>query len=41
VLTLASGPLYGRFGAGGFWAMAALCALAIPLALTLSPPEAT
>jgi MFS transporter, PPP family, 3-phenylpropionic acid transporter len=39
VLTLASGPLYGRFGAGGFWAMAALCALAIPLALTLRPPE--
>jgi MFS transporter, PPP family, 3-phenylpropionic acid transporter len=39
LLTLASGPLYGRFGAGGFWAMAALCALAIPLALTLRPPE--
>ena len=35
LLTLASGPLYGRFGAEGFWAMAALCALAIPLALTL------
>jgi PPP family 3-phenylpropionic acid transporter len=39
VLTLVSGPLYGRFGAGGFWAMAALCVLAIPLALTLRPRE--
>jgi MFS transporter, PPP family, 3-phenylpropionic acid transporter len=40
VLTLASGPLYGRLGPGGFWAMAVLCALAIPLALTLKLPSA-
>jgi len=32
VLTLLSGPLYADFGAYGFWAMAALCALALPLA---------
>jgi PPP family 3-phenylpropionic acid transporter len=30
VLTLASGALYARVGAHGFWAMAALCALAVP-----------
>ncbi len=35
VLTLASGPLYARFGAGGFWAMALLCAAAIPASLAL------
>lgn len=35
-LTLVSGSLYARFGAGAFWAMAALCAAAIPAALTLS-----
>jgi PPP family 3-phenylpropionic acid transporter len=33
--TLASGPLYAAFGARGFWAMAALCAAALPLASTL------
>jgi PPP family 3-phenylpropionic acid transporter len=41
VLTLAAGPLYARFGARGFWAMALLCAVAVPLALTLrldAPP---
>ncbi|PPQ27886.1 MFS transporter [Rhodopila globiformis] len=32
LLTLASGPLYATFGAGGFWVMAALCLLAAPLA---------
>jgi PPP family 3-phenylpropionic acid transporter len=31
LLTLVSGVLYGRFGAQGFWVMAALCALAFPL----------
>jgi MFS transporter, PPP family, 3-phenylpropionic acid transporter len=31
LLTLASGALYGRLGAQGFWVMAALCALAFPL----------
>jgi MFS transporter, PPP family, 3-phenylpropionic acid transporter len=35
VLTLASGALYANFGAAGFWAMAALCAVALPLTLTL------
>jgi PPP family 3-phenylpropionic acid transporter len=35
VLTLASGTLYANFGAAGFWAMAALCVLALPLTLTL------
>lgn len=38
-LTLASGWLYARFGAGAFWAMAALCTTAIPLALTLRVPD--
>jgi len=36
VLMLAAGPLYGSFGAGGFWAMAALCACALPAAMTLA-----
>ena len=34
-LTLASGPLYARIGAGGYWAMALLCAAAVPAALAL------
>jgi PPP family 3-phenylpropionic acid transporter len=34
-LTLASGPLYAHLGAGGFWAMALLCAAAVPAALAL------
>jgi PPP family 3-phenylpropionic acid transporter len=34
-LTLASGPLYGAFGGGGYWAMALLCAAAVPTALAL------
>ena len=33
--TLVSGPLYAAFGAHGFWAMAALCAAALPVASTL------
>ncbi len=44
LLTLASGPLYARFGAGGFWAMALLCVLAVPASLSLRigavPPDA-
>ncbi len=32
LLTLASGPLYAGFGAGGFWVMSGLCAAAVPLA---------
>ena len=32
LLTVASGPLYAGFGAGGFWVMGGLCAAAIPLA---------
>ena len=35
LLTLASGALYGRLGAQGFWVMAALCAVALPLAWNL------
>ncbi len=35
LLTLASGPLYAGFGGAGFWAMAGLSALALPLALRL------
>jgi MFS transporter, PPP family, 3-phenylpropionic acid transporter len=35
LLTLVSGALYARLGAGGFWVMAALCALALPLTLKL------
>jgi PPP family 3-phenylpropionic acid transporter len=35
VLTLACGPLYASFGGGGYWAMAALCALAVPASLNL------
>jgi PPP family 3-phenylpropionic acid transporter len=31
-LTLASGALYGAAGAGGFWVMAGLCVLALPIA---------
>jgi len=31
LLTLISGALYARLGAQGFWIMAALCALALPL----------
>jgi len=31
-VTLASGPLYAKYGAGAFWAMAGLCALALPVA---------
>ncbi len=37
-ITLASGSLYGRFGAGAFWLMAALCTCAVPIALTLRTP---
>jgi PPP family 3-phenylpropionic acid transporter len=37
LLTLASGPLYARAGAGGFWVMAGLCAAAVPLAWGLKP----
>ena len=40
LLTLACGPIFERFGAHGFWAMAALCAAALPLALTLREPMA-
>jgi len=38
LLTLACGPIFERFGAHGFWAMAALCAAALPLARTLREP---
>ncbi len=35
VLTLLSGPLYARLGGDGFWAMAGLCAAALPVVLGL------
>ena len=40
LLTLACGPIVERFGAHGFWAMAAVCAAALPLARTLREPTA-
>lgn len=41
LLTLASGPLYGRLGTTGFLAMAGLCAAALPVALKLKLPPNT
>jgi PPP family 3-phenylpropionic acid transporter len=35
LLTLACGPLYAAYGGGGYWAMAALCAAALPASLVL------
>jgi len=35
VVTLIAGWLYGAIGAGGFWAMAALCVAALPFARKL------
>jgi PPP family 3-phenylpropionic acid transporter len=37
IVTLASGPLYEQLGAAAFWVMAAMCALAVPLAIGLQP----
>jgi MFS transporter, PPP family, 3-phenylpropionic acid transporter len=37
-LTLLSGVLYARVGAHGFWGMAALCVLAVPLTWRLRQP---
>ena len=42
VVTLASGPLYGAIGPHAFWAMAAMCAGALPVAARLgtkAPPS--
>ena len=39
VVTALSGQLYGSFGPGAFWAMAALCAAAAPLAWTIHAPR--
>ncbi|WP_205880343.1 MFS transporter [Lichenicoccus roseus] len=33
LVTLVSGTLYGRYGAASFWSMAAMCALALPVAI--------
>jgi PPP family 3-phenylpropionic acid transporter len=38
LLTLGSGWLYGRMGGQAFWAMAVLCAAAVPLAWRLRCP---
>jgi MFS transporter, PPP family, 3-phenylpropionic acid transporter len=34
-MTLASGSLYSAVGPSGFWVMAALCAVALPIARRL------
>jgi PPP family 3-phenylpropionic acid transporter len=39
MLTLAAGPLYAHLGAEGFWVMAGLCAVALPLAFGLKEPD--
>jgi PPP family 3-phenylpropionic acid transporter len=39
LITLLSGPLYGHFGAKAWWAMAAMCAAALPFALRLAAPR--
>jgi PPP family 3-phenylpropionic acid transporter len=39
LLTLVSGWLYFRLGAGAFWVMGLLCLMALPLALTLRRAE--
>lgn len=39
LLTLASGPLYAQFGAGGFWVMAAICAMSLPACRGLRLPR--
>ena len=36
VVTLASGPLYGTFGAAAFWGMAGLCGAAVVVAIGMS-----
>ena len=41
LVTLASGPLYGRYGAASFWSMAALCGLALPVAIGIRDKVAT
>src|SRR5581483_7628129 len=40
VVTFASGALYGRLGAGGFWLMAVLCAAALPFAWRIARASA-
>jgi PPP family 3-phenylpropionic acid transporter len=39
LLTLASGLLYQHLGGIAFWIMAALCVVAIPVAMTVRMPE--
>ncbi|MBX6376178.1 MAG: hypothetical protein IRZ13_18365, partial [Acetobacteraceae bacterium] len=41
VLMLASGPLYAALGGAAFWAMAGLCAAAVPVAWRLRVVLAT
>jgi PPP family 3-phenylpropionic acid transporter len=38
LLTLVSGSLYERFGAQGFWGMALLCIIALPLTYKIREP---
>lgn len=37
-VTLVSGPLYGTVGAAAFWAMAAMCAVSLPVAARIRLP---
>jgi hypothetical protein len=39
-LTLVCAPIFARFGAHRFWALAARCAVALPLVQTLREPLA-
>jgi len=39
VLTFLSGPLFAAWGGQGFWIMAGLCGVALPLAWRLRPPD--
>jgi PPP family 3-phenylpropionic acid transporter len=39
LVTMASGPFYEHFGAASFWAMAAMCAVTLPLAASLRAPR--
>ncbi len=39
IVTLATGPLYERFGAASFWVMAFMCLLALPIAGGLRVPH--
>jgi hypothetical protein len=39
LVTLASGLLYSAFSASAFWFMAAMCGMAIPMAMSIHRPR--